>query len=79
MIEDKKEKFRDMKLLLELIQLVEIWESLPIAKVTNPKHNNYFLVLRVWRLKPHSMQTKSSSELYFLWRSYFLGHYNKNI
>ena len=37
---NKKEKIRDMKLLLELIQLVEIWESLPIAKVTNPKHNN---------------------------------------
>ena len=77
MIEDKKEKFRDMKLLLELIQLVEIWESLPIAKVTNPKNNKGYEDLKL-----HSMQTKSSNELYFLWRSYFLaiflGHY-KNI
>ena len=50
--QDEKEKIKVMELLLELIQLMEIWENLLTGKVINPKHKNK--ALRAWGLKLHS-------------------------
>ena len=54
-IEKKKKKIKVMWLLSKLIQLMEIWESLLTAKVTNLKYHNK--ALREWGLKLCLMQT----------------------